>query len=48
MELLWCINGEYYFFFVDVVWVEMGILGGEYRDRCYNFVLEYDEEFFIL
>lgn len=22
----------------------MGTLGGEYRDRCYNFVSEYDEE----
>lgn len=28
----------------DAARAEMGTLGGEYRDRCYNFVSEYDEE----
>lgn len=31
-------------FFADAARAEMGTLGGEYRDRCYNFVSEYDEE----
>lgn len=44
MELVWCINGEHYFLSADAARAEMGTLGGEYRDRCYNFVSEYDEE----
>jgi hypothetical protein len=32
------------FFFPDAARNEMTNLGGEYREKCYNFVSEYDEE----